>query len=234
MKPTLALGTALSTLSTRARKASAGLALVLLAVGAVAAPQPASAARILVLAQEFEDGVRIEWSGALDLEGIRTRSRVRDATLLNARRGKLASLDGRLTSAKWKTRGDAFGTAGRMAPDQAFGDEFGLTRKRLFLDEGYAGETLSGGMVLDHATLSSLGMEEGRTVYRLGKRQRVVLKVAQAAGSGWSGGVAEPDLPGGADASPVPLPAALPMLAGGAGLLAALGAARGARRRRAG
>ena len=202
-------------------------AAALLAFAALlAAPQQAVAERIVVLAHESADGVQLDWSGSLNLDKLDTQSRSQERSFVNAKRGKLMSLDGDLVSAKWKTKADPFGDAGRIKSSLSYGDEFGMNRGRVFVDEDYSGETLDGGMVLDGASFADMGLEEGRSVYRLGNRQRVVLKVVGSTPKqDWVGSFSLDD---GKDAavSAVPIPATLPLLAGGAGLFAALGLRR--------
>ncbi len=96
-----------------------------------------------------------------------------------------------------------YGSTSNIFATSSSGDFFTLAGSNIFLSSGYGfGSALNGSMTFVGATLSSLGLNLGDTVYNVVTGDNITIRAVSV--------------------SPTPLPAALPLFAGGLGVIGLL------------
>lgn len=99
---------------------------------------------------------------------------------------------------------DPYGSTSNIFATSSSGDFFDKAGPNIFLSSDYIfGSALNGSMTFVGATLSSLGLNLGGTIYNVVTGDNITIRVGSV--------------------SPVPLPAALPLLTGGLGFFGMIG-----------
>ena len=114
----------------------------------------------------------------------------------------LHCFDRRMASTSQRRPSDIRGSSGNTIATSSSGDFFGLLGANIFLSSSYTfGSALNGSMTFAGATLSSLGLNLGDTTCSVVTGDNIIVRAV----------------------SPVPIPAAFPLLASGLGGLGLLG-----------